>query len=252
MELLDKIVRCEDKYALLTSMKSEYITYTTYTDDLTPDFIGQNFTYIKSNATENDIKKIIIRQLEDYYSCKKNFLRIIFDPCQLNSGELPELSDFNFQKHSIFTFELGKSKNEFADRNCFPIDNEHKKQYTDLYRNLNKNAGYDETHINRWLDLKFSVENLSTIVYSKEGKFIGNCELFFYDGIVKLEDFEVFESYREKGVGDAILMSAISISKSLGYNTLYLICDSDSWVSSYYYRRGFELIAEYYSYIIYS
>lgn len=150
------------------------------------------------------------------------------------------------------TLDLKNTKTDFADSNCFPILLDHREKLESLYRKLNIGIVAAERHVLRWIDIKMANKNLQTIVYCRDNTFLGDCELFFSDDIVKFDDLEVLKDFRNSRIGDALLKSAISIAKSKNMDTLYLIADKGDWVVDYYCRRGFKKFTEYQSCTLYS
>ncbi len=251
MEILDKIVKCEHSYSELTSNVDDKNSFIRYMDNVTPEMPLQNYIYIKRNTGVDDMRRIVTAEKEIFHNNKSHALRFVFDPYIPFSGEIPELSEFIFSTHCILILDLKNLETNFADPNCFPVLTEHKEKLRTLYQELNCSINAAERHVSRWIDIKFSNKNLQTVVYSDGGLFLGNCELYFNEDIVKLDDLEVLKHHRNRRVGDALLRSAISITKSKNFNTLYLIADKNEWVVDYYQRRGFELYAEYNSCTLY-
>lgn len=252
MELLDQILRAEFSYKSLTSKKESRGRFIRFQDRLTPNIPLQNFTFIKRIITLDQLREIVDSEKIRVLKENKEFISFVFDPYAPFSGEISELADFNFYCHQILTLDLKSSDNTFTNKNCKIVFKQHKEQLKKLYSTLNSSIINEKIHTNRWIDLKIKKRNLTTLVYEKENEFIGDCELFNFDKVIKLDDFEVLKDCRNKGIGEALLDSAISISKASGAETLYLITDRDEWVTEYYLSKGFELFAEYNSCILYS
>lgn len=251
MELLDQIINCERKYTELTSIKDDMISHISFKDNITPDLPMQNFTYITRHASEDSIKRIVNLEIIRLKKENLDYVRFVFDPLLAFSAEIPEFSDFTFNSYNVLILNLDNTEVQFADNNCFPIIDKHKNKITELYRKLNNSCKIDDTHITRWIEIKLNEPNLETIVYSKNGVFLGNCELFFYNNLVKLEDLEVIDIHRSMGLGGALLKSAISIAKSRNKKILYLVADRNDWVADYYIRKGFKHYSEYNSCTLY-
>lgn len=251
MELLDKILLCDQSHTALTSQMETQKHYIEYTDSITPEIPLQNYIYIKRNISTDMTKEIVTEFKQRFYSDKRPFIRFVFDPYTANSGEIPELSDFTFYTHNILTISPQKTNIDFADSHCFPAEANHRTALSRLYYQLNHIPDITESHIARWIDIKLNTPHIVTVVFSKDNAFIGSCEIYFYGKIAKIDDLEVIESYRNRSIGNALLKSAISICKSRKIKTIYLISDSREWVSEYYQRRGFELYAQYNSCILY-
>ncbi|QEN04921.1 GNAT family N-acetyltransferase [Thiospirochaeta perfilievii] len=251
MELLDRIKNIEDEYTKLTSNIEKYRYYTKYIDNITPDIPQQNYIFIKKGVQIDRVKNIVLKERDKFLNEKRRLLRFVFDPESANSGEIPELSDFNFNTHSLFILDLSLCKSEFADSHCFPVTPQDKKRLYKLHKKQNIGIKFSYRYIKRWIKIKFYTREIETVVYSKNGAFLGSCELFFKDNVVKLEDFEVLKEFRTKRVGEAIMKSAVSIAKSRGCKVLYLTTDKYSWVADYYQRRGFYKYSEYNSCTMY-
>lgn len=251
MQLLDRLLNIEEKYSELTSQKIQKKGYVIYKDRVTPDIPRQNYIYINRNTNFDRIREIVIMEKEKMIKEDRNFVRFIFDPYSPFSGEIPELSNFNYSNIQVLTFDLNNSITDFADKNCFPVIEENRTQLKTLYNKLSDNSILGSIHNSRWIDIKLRDKNIETIVYSEEKNFLGHCELYFNDDIVKFDDFEVLESLKGHGYGDALLRSAISISKSQNASLMYLLTDQYQKLKKHYERRGFKYFAEYYCCTLY-
>lgn len=252
MELLEQIVQCEHRYTELTSVKDDKISHINYIDHITPDLPMQNYTYITRNASIAKIKEIVAQEKSRLLNEKIEYTRLVFDPILPFSTELPELSDFTFETYNVFILDLKNIETIYADKNCYPIEHKDKKSLIELYKHINNQDTEYDPHIKRWLDIKFQEPEVDTVVYKHNGIFLGSCELFFNKNIVKLEDLEVLQEYRNRGIGYSLLKSAISIAKSKNVDILYLIAEREDWITDYYLKRGFKCFTEYNSCTLYS
>lgn len=73
---------------------------------------------------------------------------------------------------------------------------------------------------------------------------IGNCDLFIYDGVAKIEDFSVIPKYQRKGYGTSILKHLIDIALNENCHTVYLVTDEDDTPKEMYKKLGFNKVAE--------
>ncbi|MGL1891069.1 MAG: GNAT family N-acetyltransferase [Spirochaetaceae bacterium] len=252
MELLNQIIKAEFSYKKLTSKKESKSSFINFHDKTTPNVPLQNFTFIKRLITLDELRRTVESEKKRVIKENKSFIRFVFDPYAPFSGEVSELSDFTFYCHQVLTLDLNSINESYAEENCTVVHKEHRKQLEKLYDSLNSDIEGGDIHSKRWIDLKFRNKNITTLVYKQDADFIGDCELFYVKNIVKLDDLEVLKDCRNRGVGEALLKSAISVAKASGKETLYLIADRDDWITDYYLSLGFELFAEYNSCILYS
>lgn len=252
MNLINEILDCESKYSQLTSERTEYDNYIRFQDNITPEIPLQSYTYIKRNASQMDVKEIIKSEIRRAKKEKREFIRFVFNPLDLFSGEIPELSSFDYHCHQLLINDIEYFDSE-PDSNCLFAKKHDKTKLLDLLNEINSsmNKTLLIKHSSRWANIKIEDKNLKTLAYKHNNKFIGSCDLCYHNKVVKLEDFEVIKSHRQKGVGDRLLSSAISLSRGMGLEKVYLIADRNDWVSDYYQRRGFELFLEFNSYTLF-
>lgn len=252
MNLINEILDCESKYTQLTSEKKEYDNYIRFQDNITPEIPLQSYTYIKRDVSQENVKNIIRSEIKRAQKERREFIRFVFSPLDLFSGEIPELSSFDYHCHQLLVNDIA-SFNSAAERSCLFATEHDRTKLMDLLNEINSSMSKDllNKHSSRWADIKIENKNLKTLAFEHNKKFIGSCDLCYHNKVVKLEDFEVIKSHRKKGIGDRLLSSAISLSRDMGLEKVYLITDRNDWVSDYYQRRGFELFLEFNSYTLF-
>lgn len=238
MNLLDRIIDCEIKYTALTSTCEDRNSYIKFKDIVSPNLPNQNFIYIKRETPVTTIKNLIKQEKVRLNNGSAGHIRFVFDPLLANSGELAEFSDFTFKSFLVFILDLKKIKTLEADKDCSLLGHYNKKSFKALYYSLN-NSIRNIAFINRWIDIKLREPRLQTVVYKANNKLIGSCELFYNEKIAKLEDLEVLEYFRGRGIGISLLKSSVAIAMSKGIDTIYLISENDDKIVDFYMKRGF-------------
>lgn len=252
MILVNDLLNSEHNYTQLTSEKKEYNGFIRFQDHTTPELPLQSYTYIKRNLSHDEVKKIIDSEFERAKKENKEFIRFVFNPLDPFSGEIPELSSYDYHCQQL----LIKDINDFEpvdNINCSFVQSSDRKKLNQLVIKLNRSLSKKvlKKHSTRWTNLRIDNNNLQTLVYKDKNEFLGSCDITCYKNIAKLEDFEVLERHRKKGIGDSLLSAAISKSMEMGMEKVYLIADRNDWVSDYYQRRGFEVFLEFHSYTLF-
>ena len=81
-----------------------------------------------------------------------------------------------------------------------------------------------------------------------DGSPVGNCDLFLYDGLAKIEDFTVLPQYQHRGFGTAILKHLIGTAFDRGAGIVYLTTDEDDTPKEMYMKLGFEKVSDSYAF----
>lgn len=89
-----------------------------------------------------------------------------------------------------------------------------------------------------------SDKGVNSYVCYHNGDIIGNCDLFIYNGVAKIEDFAVIPTYQHKGYGTTILKELIDIAIKENSHTIYLVTDEDDTPKEMYQKIGFNKIGE--------
>jgi len=89
-----------------------------------------------------------------------------------------------------------------------------------------------------------SDKGVDSYVCYHDGDIMGNCDLFIYNDVAKIEDFVVIPKHQRKGYGTTILKSLIDTAIKEGCHTIYLVTDEDDTAKEMYEKIGFNKIGE--------
>lgn len=250
MVLHEKLINSELKYTELTSQKRDRDGYIIFKDKNTPEIPLQNYIYIKKGVSLDKTRKIIINEVDKAKKAKKDFIRFVFDPIDPFSGELPELSNFDYHCNQLLIMDLKDIEPEGMNKKCYIPNKLDYKELLKYYKTQNSflEPKANLSHTKKWIDIRINNKDIESIMYTSKGEPIGSCDLYYNFNIAKLEDFEVAEEHRRQGIGNELLRSAISRAKAKGVEKLYLIAERNDWVSDYYRRKKFKLFMEFNSY----
>lgn len=250
MALHEKLINSELKYTELTSKKSDKEDYIIFKDNEIPEIPLQNYIYIKKGVSLDKTRQIIKKEVNKAKATKKDFIRFVFDPIDPFSGELPELSNFDYHCNQLLIMNLKDVKTDDMHRKCYIPNKLDYKELLKYYKSQNTflKPKTNLSHTKKWIDIRINNKDIESIMYTSKGEPIGSCDLYYNFNIAKLEDFEVAEQHRRQGIGNELLRSAISRAKAKGVEKLYLIAERSDWVSDYYRRKGFKLFLEFNSY----
>jgi ribosomal protein S18 acetylase RimI-like enzyme len=73
-----------------------------------------------------------------------------------------------------------------------------------------------------------------------EGRIAAYCELFSRDGIGQIESVMTLEKFRGRGLGKAVVTTALAESKAGGHELTFLQADAAEWPQELYRKLGFE------------
>ncbi len=248
MTLLEKLFQMEVEYVKLFSEVREDKQALAFTDVHLPDMYNHNFSLYQSSDglidyINNELKK---QEVKD-----KGFLRVVtHDTVNATAvSELlvqPEISTFD-----LMYIETGYYSGMQGNPNCSVLcaDNEavmDDGMKVDVLANQ-EGMGLDfaERRIARKArEYKNPEKPIQLFVCYHEDRPVGNIEYIPFDGIVKLEDFDILEEYQRKGFGTSVLKHLVEKASHDNIKYAYLITDSQDTAKEMYVKCGFKKIGE--------
>lgn len=246
----EKLIECECEYTKCFSEFYENEDIIRFRDNQLNDMYYHNYTYIKKAMSEIELKSIIQDEISLRLSEKSNFCNILSNSV-VNSSLLsilkykPEISTNGYYSFDISYFS---KLNDLLGYTIKKVNNEEMVDdilFCDLQHD-EKSLGKDfcTRRCYRRGKVYVSDKGVNSYVCYHNGDIIGNCDLFMYNGIAKIEDFAVIPTYQRKGYGTTILKSLIDISIKENSHTIYLVTDEDDTAKEMYQKIGFNKIGE--------
>jgi len=245
-----KIVECEFEYTKCFSEFYENEDIIRFRDNQLSDMYYHNYTYIKKAASEIELKRIIQDEISLRLSEKSKFCNILLNS-DVNSSLMSAIKyNAEISTNGYYSFDISYFSRLNALSGCIikKVNNQGMIDdilFCDLQQD-EKNLGKDFCTRRCYRRGKVYVSNkgLNSYLCYHNGDIIGNCDLFIYKEIAKIEDFAVNPIYQRKGYGTTILKSLIDIAIKENCNTIYLVTDEDDTAKEMYQKIGFNKIGE--------
>ena len=104
---------------------------------------------------------------------------------------------------------------------------------------------FAERRIDRKLEIyREPSSNLDLYVCYHIEMVIGNCELMLNGDTVKIEDFDILESFQRKGFGTSVIKHLLEEAAKNGLEFVYLITDGEDTAKEMYKKCGFQKAGE--------
>lgn len=246
----EKILDCEKEYYKCFSKIFETENFERFRDDLLPDMYYHNFILIKRSSSDDEL----YRRIEDEILLRRtegeNFCNIVsFIP----------ISDYLLQKFDIrpqitvngfYLFDISKFSQLIGKEDCIVSKVNSLRMADDILRldleHDGNSLGVDfcTRRVNRRKEVYLSTEGVNSYICYFNNEAVGDCDLFIYKDIAKIEDFSVSPTMQRQGYGTAILKAIIKIALSSGASLIYLVTDEDDTAKDMYLKSGFSKIGE--------
>ncbi len=246
----DKINICETEYYKCFSEAFVLHNIIRFRDDNLKDMYSHNFTYFKNIEPTAELQKDIEDEISLRLTEGSDFCNI-----NINCGtEKLMLPVFKYTPHisvnGFYVFDILQADKLKSVENASVEKVMNKKMLDDiLYCDLQ----HDEERLGKDFctrrcyrrgEVYLSGEGVNSYICYHEGKVIGNCDLFIFNGIAKIEDFAVIPQYQRKGYGTTILKSLIDTAIQEKCDIIYLVTDEDDIAKEMYKKLGFYKVAE--------
>lgn len=245
-----KIIRCEYEYTKCFSEYSENENIIRYRDNQLKDMYYHNYTYVKKVMNEIELKNIIEEEILIRLSEKSNFCNILLNS-DVNSSLLsllkhkPEISI-----NGYYSFDISQFLRLNALSDCIIKKVTNQGMIDDI---LFCDLQHDEETLGKDFCIRrcyrrgkvyVSDKGVNSYICYHNGDIIGNCDLFMYNGVAKIEDFAVIPLYQRKRYGTTILKFLINLAIKENSHIIYLVTDEDDTAKEMYRKIGFNKIGE--------
>lgn len=210
---------------------------------------SHNYTYIKPEVPMSAVTKIIEAELLYRKSQNKDYLKIVYEgvlSSDYNHELQPEIStldyyyldvseevDFKYNPETVIKktsnqeiLEDGKRIDILANKDIMGEEF--------CIRRINRKAEV-------YKDPKALID-LYVIYYKNE--VIGNVEYLAHGTLIKIEDFDIYEPYQQKGHGSSLIKFMIDKVRASGAEGIYLITYHDATAKYMYEKCGFKFVGQ--------
>lgn len=249
--MLDRFLSSEIEYTKKFTETYEDDEIIRFRDISLKDMYMHNFTLIKSKVSKDDLRKIIIQELEKRKSEDADFLRIEcnFPIDDMDINEFPLVPEVT--KYDYLYIEPKMSEYLPIKKNCIVKKALSEKVLNDGIKVdvLANEAAMGNEFAYKRIVRKSEVfkkldSNLDLYVCYDNGISIGDCELMINNEISKIEDFDIIKQYQRKGFGTSVLKYLLQESKENNVEFTYLITDSAGTAKDMYKKCGFKKAGE--------
>lgn len=245
-----EIIECELEYTKCFSEFSENEHIIRFRDNQLNDMYYHNYTYIKDVKNEIDLKNIIEDEISLKLPEEGDFCNIILSSV-ISKSLLSRLEvSPKISTNGYYSFDISQFSrlNDLSGCTIKKVSNQEMIEdilYCDLQHD-EENLGKDfyTRRSYRRGKVYISDKGVNSYVCYHNGVIIGNCGLFIYKGVAKIEDFAVIPRYQRKGYGTTILKELIGIAIKENCHTIYLVTDEDNTAKEMYHKIGFNKIGE--------
>lgn len=245
-----EIIECELEYTKCFSRFYENEDIVRFHDDELKDMYDHNYTYLKKAMSEIKLKEVLNNEISLRLSEKGSFCNIILN-FEINNTIFsmlefsPEIST-----NGYYIFDISKFSKLKSVPGCIIQKVSNQEMVEDvLFCNL-KHAeevlGKDfcTKKCYRRGKIYIADEGIDSYICYHNGEIIGNCDLFIFNGVAKIEDFAVIPLYQRRGYGTTILKALIDVAIKQDCHTIYLVADEDDTAKEMYEKISFKKVGE--------
>lgn len=249
-ELNQRILECEFEYQKYFSEYDENEDIIRFRDNQLSDMYYHNHTYIKKAMSEMELQCTIEDEISLRLRENSNFCNILLNGL-INTSTLSSLKyKPQLSVNGYYHFDLRKfsSLNNIDGCTINKVINQEMVEdilFCDLQHDEAKlGKDFCTRRCYRRGKVYISDEGVNSYVCYHNKNIIGNCDLFIYNGVAKIEDFAVIPKHQRKGYGTSILKALIGIAIKENCHTIYLVTDEDDTPKEMYEKIGFHKVGE--------
>lgn len=250
--MIDYLIDSDLEYIRCFSEELEKEQIRRFYDCNLEEMYGNNITVLKDRFSNEDIVKIINKEIMERKKAHKRFLvvelqgRITRDVLSAIKIKPTLISELDYM-----IIDTKKYKDLKSRDNCQFIkvnsENEYKKlvDFSILDNAPYMGKAFSRDRINRKV-LAYKEKNngiYSFLCYSNNIA-VGSCEMFIKGKIAKIEDFGVLQSYQGKGYGTTMIKHLLAKADEKGFAFAYVVTDSNDTAKYMYKKCGFLKVGE--------
>lgn len=247
--MIQQILTCEKEYKNQFSEYTDFEDYIEYKDYELPDMHSHNCFLIKNKKNAEEMAEIINGMIDERMKAGKTFLQIemdfpLKDEFYSKLSKKPKISTYYYMGQ-----EVKNIINPIGNKDCLvKIATDLKVLNDGVFVDIEANKeNMGKIFAKKRVERKKEVYEDPTsdlnlyVCYHKE-KAIGNCELFTFDDISKIEDFDILKPYQRKGFGTSLLNFVMDEAIVAGSEYIYLVTDTSNTVVKMYEKFGLEVL----------
>ena len=246
----ERIYKCELEYYKCFSHTEENENIIRFCDDKLRDMYYHNFTYVSKVSTKENLHEILKKEISYNHLVGRDFCNIMIDTEYKNFDWLsfenkPRISVNGYYSFDISNIDLLKGNNNAQIEKVTDKTKLDDALYCDLQHD-EKTSGRDfcQRRCYRRGEVYLSESGVDSYICYFNGKPVGNCDLFIYDKVAKIEDFAVIPQCQRRGIGTAILKHLIKVAIDKNCDMLYLVTDEADTAKEMYQKLSFTKIGE--------
>lgn len=216
------------------------------------EMYANNITVLKDHFSNEEIIRIINREIKERKKANKEFL-VIEVQGRVNREVLKgiKIRPTIVSKLDYMIVETNKYKYMKANNNCSIKEVINEEQFRDVINvSILDNAPFmgeqfSRERINRKvMAYREEGNRLSAYLCYNDNIAIGSCEMLLNCKVAKIEDFGVLKYYQRKGYGTAMIKHLLMEANRCGINFAYVVTDSSDTAKYMYKKCGFLKIGE--------
>ncbi|MBF0316309.1 MAG: GNAT family N-acetyltransferase [Oligoflexia bacterium] len=238
-----------DAYIRLFSRVNKQKNSIKFTDNELPEMYDHNFyRVLKIPAVQSDFEGLIYYFIKEGHTNLSKHLQLIFSPSlSLNKSYLNFLEKEKFSVSKMLYMSAPIDICEPMKRN-----NEVNIYVARTKADLNKFLAFD-IMINKYImgeafasaraerrakTYEDESKPLDVYICSLNGMVIGSCDFFLHEEILKLEDFQVADSFQRRGFGTTIFKTLMEIARKKGAKAVFVNTEASDTSQEMYRKIG--------------
>ena len=253
LKIQEKIKHNEISYISCFSEYFENEQIIRFRDSKMKDMRFHNSTNIKKTLSKDVLQQIIKEEIELNYKESKDFCRITIDElpavkCLEGYHEKLEIEHYGNYVYVPMESPKWNALNRYSIRKIADYSMVEDLVSLDLIQDGETfEKDFCQRRARRTGQASLSEIPVDTYICYYDKIPVGSCQLFLYNGIAKIEDFQVSPEYQHRGIGTTILKYVIDIALSKKAEVIYLSADEEDTAKEMYKNLGFEKVSESYA-----
>ncbi|HEX2944419.1 MAG TPA: GNAT family N-acetyltransferase [Clostridia bacterium] len=252
-EIVSKIRCCEKAYIECFSERFEYESVIRYRNSRMSDMYDHNCSFIKGTPTLDALLQLVDGEIGVSRGEDLGFCKILLDGLRYETALKDHDDKLQTEHYGQYVFTPEKPPEWDLKTHCEIRKITEPLMVDDLVlldRTMYAEAcGQDfcERRARCRGQVYLSDSSIDSYICYCDGEPAGNCDLFLYDDMAKIEDFTVLPKYQRRGLGTSILKHLIGTAFSEGARIIYLTTDEEDTPKEMYMKLGFEKVSDSYA-----
>ena len=251
-QTLSEILKCEEAYIRCFCKVKEEEDKVWYTDDLLLDMYDHNFTSLKKEVSDVQLKEWVKFETQQCLENHKNFYKLSVkslpkEVITSSNGKVGESEIIGIYLCNLEKVKEWKEVKECQVKQITTTDQVEELMELDLIHDR-ETSGEDfcKRRARRRGQVYLSSAPCDSYILYYQGKPVGNCDLFRNGEVAKIEDFAVIPEYQRRGIGTTLLKNMVYKAQRQGAKVIYLNADEEDTPKEMYVKLGFKKLGEVY------